>query len=64
MTAQKMIRGYKALYEYIPLGKTRLLKLIEEGKLHRPVMLGPRSPAWREEWVAEAQKTFERDSGV
>jgi hypothetical protein len=58
----RLVRGYAALYPYIPRGKTYLKKLIERGVLHAPIMLGPRSPCWRLEWVREAQERLEAEA--
>jgi predicted DNA-binding transcriptional regulator AlpA len=59
--ARRMVRGWKGVYPYIPLGETQLKERIKEGKLKPPTKIGPRAIAWFEDELAEAQALFEAE---
>lgn len=59
--ARPMIRGYKELRRYVPLGETELRDRVKKGTFPPPMQLGPRAIAWFEDVIAEAQDALARE---
>lgn len=54
---QRMVRGYKGLRQFIPLGETEIRARVKNGTFPKPLVLGSRSIAWLEsDLVAEQQR--------
>ena len=57
---QKMVRGYRGLREFIPLGETELRKRVADGVFPQPMQLGTRSVAWFLSDVVKMQESLRR----
>ena len=53
---QRMVRGYKGLRQYFPMGETELRKRVNAGLFPQPIRLGPRSLAWFESDILAVQE--------
>ena len=59
---RRMVRGWKGVRAFLPLGETQLRERVAQGKLAPPIKIGPRAIAWFEEDLIAAQEAFEREA--
>jgi hypothetical protein len=57
-----MVRGWKAVHDFIPLGETQLRQLVAQGKLAPPINIGPGAIAFYEDDLIAAQERLERET--
>ena len=57
---RRMVRGYRGLREYLPLGESQLRQAVADGRIKAPMELGPRAVAWFEDDVVEMQNNLKR----
>lgn len=58
---QRMIRGYKKVREFIPLGETEIRDRVKKGTFPRPIQLGPRAVAWTEDQLIDEQERLRKE---
>lgn len=58
---QQVLLKIKQVLELVPVGKTTLYKMIDDGKFPRPIRLSERAVAWRKsdilQWIDNLETT-------